>query len=76
MIKINLRNQKLKIWKFLIIWNPALAIEPRLQDHKDHLEEVFNIEFFMSGTGSTLFGIDEYDNLENNIKKLIKQDLD
>ena len=27
------------------MWNPALAIEPRLQDHKDHLEEVFNIDF-------------------------------
>ena len=26
----------------------------------------------MSGTGSTLFGIDEYGNLENNIKKVDK----
>ena len=54
------------------MWNPALAIEPRLQDHKDHLEEVFNIDFYMSGTGSTLFGIGEYDNLENSIKKVDK----
>ena len=54
------------------MWKPALAIEPRLQDHKEYLEEVFNIEFFMSGTGSTLFGIDEYDNLENSIKKVDK----
>ena len=54
------------------MWNPALAIEPRLQDHKEHLEEVFNIDFYMSGTGSTLFGIGEYDNLENSIKKVDK----
>ena len=54
------------------MWNPALAIEPRLQDHKDYLEEVFNIDFYMSGTGSTLFGIGEYDNLENSIKKVDK----
>ena len=54
------------------MWKPALAIEPRLQDHKDHLEEVFNIDFYMSGTGSTLFGIGEYDNLENSIKKVDK----
>ena len=54
------------------MWNPALAIEPRLQDLIDHLEEVFNIDFYMSGTGSTLFGIGEYDNLENSIKKVDK----
>ena len=33
---------------------------------------MFNIDFYMSGTGSTLFGIGEYDNLENSIKKVDK----
>ena len=54
------------------MWNPALTIEPMIKEHRDHLEEVFNIKFFMSGTGSTLFGIGDYHELEEGLKNVDK----
>ncbi len=54
------------------MWNPALTIEPMIKEHRDYLEEVFNIKFFMSGTGSTLFGIGDYHKLEEGLKNVDK----
>ena len=50
------------------MWNPAVTIEPKIQEHRDYLEEVFNIKFFLSGTGSTLFGIGDLQELEEGLK--------
>ncbi len=54
------------------MWNPALTIEPMIKEHRDHLEEVFNIKFFMSGTGSTLFGIGQSEGLEEGLNNIDK----
>ncbi len=54
------------------MWNPAVTIEPKIQEHRDYLEEVFSIKFFMSGTGSTLFGIGDYHELEEGLKNVDK----
>jgi len=54
------------------MWKPAVIIEPKIQEHKDYLEEVFSIKFFMSGTGSTLFGIGDYYELEEGLKNVDK----
>ena len=54
------------------MWNPAVTIEPKIEEHRDYLEEAFSIKFFLSGTGSTLFGIGDYHELEEGLKNVDK----
>jgi 4-diphosphocytidyl-2-C-methyl-D-erythritol kinase len=54
------------------MWNPAVTIEPKIQKHRDYLEEIFSFKFFMSGTGSTLFGIGDYHELEEGLRNVDK----
>ena len=54
------------------MWNPAVLIEPIMKEHREYLEEVFKLKFFMSGTGSTLFGIGEYQEFQEGLDNVDK----
>ena len=54
------------------MWNPAVLIEPIMKKHREYLEEVFKLKFFMSGTGSTLFGIGEYQEFQEGLDNVDK----
>ena len=45
------------------LWKSAISLEPMLLDHKNYLESVTNKEFFMSGSGTTLFCIGDEEDL-------------
>lgn len=52
------------------LWHAAVDVEPKLQERKEHLEGVTGSEFFMSGSGTTLFSFGEEEQLKNNIQKI------
>ena len=45
------------------LWNAAVGIEPKLLEHKRYLESIVQSEFFMSGSGTTLFCFGEENEL-------------
>ncbi len=48
-------------------WNPSTTIEPNLIKIKDYLESSTDEEFFLSGSGSSMFCLGTLDNLQKKI---------
>ncbi|MDA8719744.1 hypothetical protein N9C54_00920 [Acidimicrobiia bacterium] len=52
------------------LWNAAVRIEPKLLEHKRYLESIVESEFFMSGSGTTLFCFGEENELTDKKEKI------
>ena len=52
------------------LWNAAVGIEPKLLEHKRYLESIVQSEFFMSGSGTTLFCFGEENELTTKKEKI------
>ena len=52
------------------LWNSAITIEPILSQHKEYLEAIIGEEFFMSGSGTTLFCFGDEDELNHKKEKI------
>ena len=52
------------------LWNASLNIEPKLLEHKEYLERIIDYEFFMSGTGTTLFCLGKEKQLKTKIQNI------
>ena len=48
-------------------WNPSTTIEPNLIKIKDYLESSTGEDFFLSGSGSSMFCFGTLDNLQKKI---------
>ena len=53
-------------------WNPSTKIEPNLIKIKDYLDTSTDEEFFLSGSGSSMFCFGTLDNLQKKIDLIDK----
>ena len=54
------------------LWQAAVNVEPKLLEHKEYLEKTTDKEFYMSGSGTTLFCCGEEQQLLKNLDAIEK----